>query len=52
MFTGIIERAGKIEALDATSDGGRLRVNFGAAWAELAAENQRQHCGEWLLPDG
>src|SRR5271155_3174850 len=33
MFTGIIERAGKIDALDATSDGGRLRVNFGAAWA-------------------
>ncbi len=32
MFTGIIERAGKIEALDATSDGGRLRVNFGEAW--------------------
>jgi riboflavin synthase len=32
MFTGIIERAGKIDALDATSDGGRLRVNFGAAW--------------------
>jgi len=32
MFTGIIERAGKIEALDATSDGGRLRVNFGGAW--------------------
>ncbi len=32
MFTGIIERAGKIEALDATSDGGRLRVNFGDAW--------------------
>jgi riboflavin synthase len=32
MFTGIIERAGKIDGLDATSDGGRLRVNFGAAW--------------------
>ena len=33
MFTGIIERVAKLEALDATSDGGRLRVNFGAAWA-------------------
>jgi riboflavin synthase len=33
MFTGIIERVGKIDALDATSDGGRLRANFGAAWA-------------------
>lgn len=32
MFTGIIERAGKVEALDATSDGGRLRVDFGDAW--------------------
>lgn len=32
MFTGIIERVGKIESLDATSEGGRLRVNFGAAW--------------------
>jgi len=32
MFTGIIERAGKIEALDVTTDGGRLRVNFGDAW--------------------
>jgi hypothetical protein len=32
MFTGIIERTGKIESLDATSDGGRLRVNFGAGW--------------------
>jgi riboflavin synthase len=33
MFTGIIERVGKIEALDATADGGRLRVNFGAGWS-------------------
>ncbi len=33
MFTGIIERLGKIDALDATNDGGRLRVNFGAAWS-------------------
>jgi len=33
MFTGIIERIGKIDALGATNDGGRLRVNFGAAWS-------------------
>lgn len=33
MFTGIIERAGKIESLEATSDGGRLRVHFGAEWS-------------------
>jgi riboflavin synthase len=33
MFTGIIERVGKIESLDAASDGGRLRVTFGAPWA-------------------
>src|ERR1700691_1022723 len=32
MFTGIIERVGKIDTLDAAGDGGRLRVNFGAAW--------------------
>jgi riboflavin synthase len=32
MFTGIIERVGKIDALDATNDGGRLRVSFGTAW--------------------
>jgi riboflavin synthase len=32
MFTGIIERLGKVEALDTTDDGGRLRVNFGAVW--------------------
>jgi riboflavin synthase len=32
MFTGIIERVGKIEALDLNDDGGRLRVKFGGSW--------------------
>jgi len=36
MFTGIIERVGKIEALEMTSDGGRLRVNYGAGWGDGA----------------
>jgi riboflavin synthase len=36
MFTGIIERVGKIEALDLHDDGGRLRVKFGAAWGNAA----------------
>ena len=36
MFTGIIEAAGKIEALDLTEDGGRLRINIAGAWPESA----------------
>jgi riboflavin synthase len=32
MFTGIIEAAGKIEALELAEDGGRLRVNIAGAW--------------------
>jgi riboflavin synthase len=33
MFTGIIERTGKIDSLTATDEGGRLCVNFGAGWS-------------------
>ena len=36
MFTGIIERVGKIEALELQDDGGRLRVNFGGGWGSGA----------------
>jgi riboflavin synthase len=36
MFTGIIERVGKIEALELSDDGGRLRVNIYGAWDETA----------------
>jgi riboflavin synthase len=36
MFTGIIEHVGKIEALELSNDGGRLRVNISGAWAEAA----------------
>jgi riboflavin synthase len=38
MFTGIIEAAGKIEALELAEDGGRLRVNIAEAWPD-SAEN-------------
>ena len=36
MFTGIIEHVGKIEALELSDDGGRLRVNISGAWDEAA----------------
>jgi len=36
MFTGIIEYAGRIESLDKSPDGGRLRVHAGALAASLA----------------
>ena len=36
MFTGIIEHVGKTEALELSSDGGRLRVNISGAWNEAA----------------
>ncbi|MFZ0036838.1 MAG: riboflavin synthase [Candidatus Acidiferrales bacterium] len=34
MFTGIIEHVGRIEALELSNDGGRLRVNISGAWDE------------------
>jgi riboflavin synthase len=37
MFTGIIEHAGRIEALERREDGGRLRVNLAGA-EELSAQ--------------
>ncbi len=37
MFTGITEHAGKIDALDAREDGGRLRVSLSGA-GEIAAQ--------------
>src|ERR1700679_2263746 len=37
MFTGITEHVGKIESLDRTSDGARLRVSFAGA-AEISAQ--------------
>jgi riboflavin synthase len=36
MFTGIIERVGKIDSLELSNDGGRLRVNISGAWDEAA----------------
>lgn len=39
MFTGIIEAAGKIDALDRGEKGGRLRVNLAGA-AEIAAQTK------------
>jgi riboflavin synthase len=36
MFTGIIEHVGTVEALDLSSDGGRLRVNTSGAWRDAA----------------
>ena len=36
MFTGIVEHLGKIESLDRTPQGGRLRVNLAGA-PEIAA---------------
>jgi riboflavin synthase len=36
MFTGIIEAAGKIEALELAEDGGRLRVDIAGAWPDSA----------------
>jgi riboflavin synthase len=39
MFTGIIERAGKIESLEHSADGGRLRISLAGA-PEIAAESK------------
>jgi len=39
MFTGIVEAAGKIDALDRGETGGRLRVNLANA-AEIAAQSK------------
>lgn len=39
MFTGIIERVGKIDALERDQDGGRLWVNFAGA-AEIASQSK------------
>lgn len=41
MFTGIIEAAGKIEALELAEDGGRLRVNIAGAWPESEGAGAR-----------
>lgn len=42
MFTGITEQVGKIESLEQSKDGGRLRVSFGSANAdsEIARETK------------
>ncbi len=36
MFTGIIEHVGKVEGLELSNDGGRLRVDISGAWDEAA----------------
>jgi riboflavin synthase len=38
MFTGIIEHAGKIESVERSTEGGRLRVSLGAGACKLADE--------------
>jgi riboflavin synthase len=40
MFTGITERVGKIESLDRSEDGGRLRVSFAGAGAAFSSIKQ------------
>src|ERR1017187_6454865 len=48
MFTGIIEHAGRIEALERRADGGRLRVNLAGA-EELSAQ---MHLGDSISVNG
>ncbi|MGA7854891.1 MAG: riboflavin synthase [Candidatus Acidiferrales bacterium] len=42
MFTGITEQVGKIESLEHSQDGGRLRISFGSSTTGAASEIARE----------
>jgi riboflavin synthase len=42
MFTGITEQVGKIESLEHSNDGGRLRISFGSSTTGAASEIARE----------
>jgi riboflavin synthase len=53
MFTGITEQVGKIESLEHSNDGGRLRISFGSSTTGTASEIAREtKLGDSISVDG